>query len=79
MGLFFGTLILAELFLLSRVPAFWPNGWLTGRVRRVSRMLALCALSGGISMFVENVAVVLLVAPVALSLADKLRMNRFPC
>ncbi len=41
-------------------------------------MLILCALSGGISIFVENVAVVLLLAPVALSLADKLKTSPVP-
>jgi Na+/H+ antiporter NhaD/arsenite permease-like protein len=35
-------------------------------------------LAGVISMFVENVAVVLLVAPVALSLADKLKISPVP-
>ncbi|MFH0879285.1 MAG: SLC13 family permease [Lentisphaerota bacterium] len=75
MGLFFGTLILAELFMLSRVPAVFAE-WLVDRAGTArAAMLFLCALSGGISMFVENVAVVLLVAPVALSLADKLKMN----
>jgi Na+/H+ antiporter NhaD/arsenite permease-like protein len=75
MGLFFGTLILAELFMLSRVPAVMAE-WLVDRAGTArSAMLFLCALSGAISMFVENVAVVLLVAPVALSLADKLKMN----
>ena len=78
MGLFFGTLILAELFLMSRVPALIAE-WLVDRSRsaRVA-MLALCALAGFISMFVENVAVVLLVAPVALSLADKLKTSPVP-
>lgn len=78
MGLFFGTLILAELFLMSRVPAVFAE-WLVDHSKstRVA-MLLLCALSGVISMFVENVAVVLLVAPVALSLADKLKMNPVP-
>ena len=75
MGLFFGTLILAELFLMSRVPAVMAE-WLVDRSRSTrAAMLALCALVGVISMFVENVAVVLLVAPVALSLADKLHIN----
>ncbi len=75
MGLFFGTLILAELFLMSRVPAVMAE-WLVDRSRSTrAAMLALCALAGVISMFVENVAVVLLVAPVALSLADKLHIN----
>jgi Na+/H+ antiporter NhaD/arsenite permease-like protein len=78
MGLFFGTLILAEMFLLSRVPAVLAE-WLVDRSRstRVA-MLSLCALSGIISMCVENVAVVLLVAPVALSLADKLKISPVP-
>lgn len=75
MGLFFGTLILAEMFLMSRVPAVLAE-WLVDKSKstRVA-MLALCALAGVISMFVENVAVVLLVAPVALSLAEKLKMS----
>ena len=78
MGLFVGTLILAEMFLMSRVPAMLAE-WLVDRSKstRVA-MLALCALAGVISMFVENVAVVLLVAPVALSLADKLKISPVP-
>jgi Na+/H+ antiporter NhaD/arsenite permease-like protein len=78
MGLFFGTLILAEMFLMSRVPAMLAE-WLVDKSKstRVA-MLALCTLAGVISMFVENVAVVLLVAPVALSLADKLRISPVP-
>ncbi len=74
-GLFLGTLILAELFMVSRVPAVLAE-WLVGRSPSArGAMLALCALSGGISIFVENVAVVLLVAPVALSLAKKLEIH----
>jgi Na+/H+ antiporter NhaD/arsenite permease-like protein len=78
MGLFFGTLILAEFFMLSRVPAFLAE-WLVDRTSTArTAMLVLCALAGLISAFVENVAVVLLVAPVALSLADKLKANPVP-
>ncbi|MCE9616568.1 MAG: anion permease [Lentisphaerae bacterium] len=78
MGLFFGTLVLAEFFMLSRVPAVMAE-WLVDRTSTArAAMLVLCALSGVISMFVENVAVVLLVAPVALSLSDKLKLNPVP-
>jgi len=78
MGLFFGTLILAEMFMLSRVPAVLAE-WFVDKAKTArGAMLLLCALAGVISMFVENVAVVLLVAPVALSLADKLRINPTP-
>jgi len=77
-GLFFGTMILAELFLMSKVPSVIAE-WLVDKSKstRVA-MLALCALSGFISMFVENVAVVMLVAPVALSLSDKLKISPVP-
>lgn len=74
-ALFSGTLVLAELFMLSRMPAVIAE-WLVDRTRTVrGAMLAVCALSGFISMFVENVAVVLLIAPVALSLAEKLKIS----
>lgn len=78
MGLFFGTLILAELFLMSRVPAVLAE-WLVDKAKTTRiAMLALCLLAGIISISVENVAVVLLVAPVALSLADKLKISPVP-
>ncbi|MBP7275957.1 MAG: arsenic transporter [Kiritimatiellae bacterium] len=78
MGLFFGTLILAELFIQSRAPAVIAE-WLVDRTRTTrAAMLVLCALAGAISIFVENVAVVLLVAPVALSLAEKLKVHPAP-
>lgn len=78
MGLFFGTLVLAEMFLLSKAPAFLAE-WLVDRTGTArGAMIALCALAGTISMFVENVAVVLLVAPVAISLAKKLSISPVP-
>lgn len=74
-ALFFGTLILAELFMLSRMPSVIAER-LVDRAKTVrGAMLVVCALAGFISMFVENVAVVLLVAPVALSLSEKLKIS----
>lgn len=73
--LFFGTLVLAELFMQSRMPAVMAE-FLVSKTRTMrGALIAVCALSGFLSMFVENVAVVLLVAPVALSLADKLKIS----
>lgn len=75
MGLFIGTLILAELFMYSRTPAVLAE-WLvdlSGSAR--SALIAFFALAGAISMFVENVAVVLLIAPVALTLCEKLSIS----
>lgn len=78
MGLFFGTLVLAELFMESRMPAVLAERLVDSFRSERGAMLALCALSGGISMFVENVAVVLLLAPVALSLAKRLKRSPVP-
>ncbi|MBS4163309.1 Uncharacterized protein PRO82_000609 [Candidatus Protochlamydia amoebophila] len=75
MGLFMGTLILAELFLYSRVPAVFAE-WLVDRSKTVrSALISIFLLSSIISMFVENVAVVLLIAPVALALCEKLKIS----
>lgn len=74
-ALFFGTLVLAELFMQSRMPAVMAE-WFVDRTRTVrGAMVAVCLLASILSMFVENVAVVLLVAPVALSLAQKLQIR----
>ena len=71
-GLFFGTLVLAELFMQSRMPAVMAE-WMVRRTRTVlGAMMMICFLSSTLSMFLENVAVVLLVAPVATSLCQKL-------
>jgi Na+/H+ antiporter NhaD/arsenite permease-like protein len=77
-ALFFGTLVLAELFMQSRMPAVLAELFVD-RTRTVrGAMIAVCVLASALSMFVENVAVVLLVAPVALSLAEKLKIAPTP-
>jgi Na+/H+ antiporter NhaD/arsenite permease-like protein len=75
MGLFVGTLLLAELFLYSRVPAVLAE-WIVDHSKTVRlALIGIFILASVISMFVENVAVVLLVAPVALALCDKLKIS----
>jgi len=75
MGIFVGTLIVADIFMESRVPAYVAE-IIVDRARNTSwAILSICALTGFISAFVENVATVLIVAPIALSLAKKLKIN----
>ena len=78
MGLFAGMLVLAELFLRSRAPEVIAERLLAGFSSARAAMVALCALAGVISIAVENVAVVLLLAPIALSVADRLRIRPAP-
>lgn len=78
MGIFVGTLIITELFIYSKVPAFLADG-LVNRSKNVGlAALFVCVLSSLISAFVENVATVLIVAPIALEIARKLRASPIP-
>lgn len=75
MGIFVGTLVVADLFMESRVPARLAELIVDRAPNTAWAILAICALTGFISAFVENVATVLIVAPIALSLAKKLSIN----
>jgi Na+/H+ antiporter NhaD/arsenite permease-like protein len=76
--LYLGMLLVSEVFLLSRMPDFLAT-LLAGRSRRsATAMLLLCLLAGFLSIALENVAVVLLVSPVALSIARRCRLNPVP-
>jgi Na+/H+ antiporter NhaD/arsenite permease-like protein len=75
MGIFIGTLILADVFMQSRMPAYIAEIIVDKAKNTGWAMLFICALSGFISAFVENVATVLIVAPIALALAKKLKIN----
>jgi len=75
MGIFVGTLIVADIFMESRVPAYLAE-LIVNRARDTrASILLICLMTGFISAFVENVATVLIVAPIALSLARKLKIN----
>ncbi len=75
MGIFVGTLVVADVFMESRVPAYIAEV-IVVRVASIRwASLAICLMTGIISAFVENVATVLIVAPIALALARKLQMN----
>ena len=75
MGIFVGTLAVADVFMESRVPAYLAE-LIVDRARNTCwAILYICVLTGFISAFVENVATVLIVAPIALALARKLKLN----
>lgn len=76
--IFFTTLVAAEIFMLSGAAAVGAEHIIAKCKRPVWAIIVLCALTGFLSMFVENVACVLIAAPVALSLARKLEMPPQP-
>jgi len=75
MGIFVGTLMVADIFMESRVPAYVAEIIVDRAKNTAWSILFICLLTGFISAFVENVATVLIIAPVALSLAKKLKIN----
>ncbi|MCM8791423.1 MAG: SLC13 family permease [Candidatus Omnitrophica bacterium] len=78
LGVFWGTMVLSGLFIFSKVPAFLAT-MLVDRARSIgTAMLYVCFLSGFISSFVENVATVLIVGPIALEVARKLKADPVP-
>lgn len=75
MGIFVGTLVVADIFMESRVPAYIAEIIVDKAKNTAWSILLICALTGFISAFVENVAAVLIVAPIALSLAKKIKIS----
>lgn len=75
MGIFVGTLLVADIFMESKVPAYLAEIIVDKAKNTAWAILLICALTGFISAFVENVATVLIVAPIALALAKKLKLN----
>ncbi|MBU2102537.1 MAG: anion permease, partial [Candidatus Omnitrophica bacterium] len=75
MGIFVGTLVVADIFMDSRVPAYLAEIIVDRAKNTAWAILLICALTGFISAFVENVAAVLIVAPIAFALAKKLKIN----
>jgi Na+/H+ antiporter NhaD/arsenite permease-like protein len=76
--IFFATLVAAEIFMLSGAAAVTAEAIIAKFRNPAWAVLVLCALTGFLSAFVENVACVLIAAPVALSLAKRLKMPPQP-
>lgn len=74
-GIFVGTLFVADIFMKSKIPAVIAEIIVDKAKNTTWAILLICVFTGLISAFVENVATVLIVAPVALTLARKIRMN----
>jgi Na+/H+ antiporter NhaD/arsenite permease-like protein len=73
--IYVGSLILAELFIYSRVPARIADNIVLYSPNSGIAIVILLIITGLISAFVENVATVLVMAPIALALSKKLNMN----
>lgn len=78
LAIYVGSLILAELFIYSRVPAVIAE-WIANKSPSAAVAIALIAVfTGLVSAFVENVATVLVVAPIAIEIARKVKVPLGP-
>ncbi len=73
--IYVGSMTIAALFIYSRVPARIADAIVSGLPSTGLAVVAILAMTGIISIFVENVATVLVMAPIALELCRKLKMN----
>lgn len=73
--IYVGAMTIAALFLYSKVPAKIADLLVKISPSTGVAIVLILAMTGFISIFVENVATVLVMAPIALSLCKKLKMN----
>jgi Na+/H+ antiporter NhaD/arsenite permease-like protein len=73
-----GAMTVAELFIESKVPVLLAD-FIVKRLKTVGgAALGVCAMSSFLSAFIDNVTTVLIVAPVALVLAKRLKTSPVP-
>lgn len=73
--IYLGSMTIAALFIYSNVPARIADSIVNSCRNTGLAIVLILAMTGIISIFVENVATVLVMAPIALALCKKLKMN----
>lgn len=73
-----GTMGIVSLFIESKMPALLAD-WIISKTPNIKwSIIALSLFAGIISAFIDNVATVLMVAPIAITLAKKLNVSPAP-
>ena len=78
LAIYVGSLIIADLFIYSRVPAMMADKVVEKSSTLGIAIVAILVITGLVSAFVENVATVLLMAPIALEICRKVKINPTP-
>ena len=76
--IYVGSMTIAALFLYSKVPARIADSLVKLSPTAGIAVILILAMTGIISIFVENVATVLVMAPIALALSKKLKLDSVP-
>ena len=73
--IYIGSMIIASLFIYSNVPSLIASKIINSCSKSSFSLVLILLLTAVISIFVENVATLLVMAPIALSLCKKLNVN----
>ena len=73
--IYIGSMIIAALFIYSKAPSRAADSIIKISPSAGVAIILILAMTGIISIFVENVATVLVMAPIALALCKKLKLN----
>ena len=73
--IYVGSMIIAALFIYSKAPSRVADSIIKFSPSTGIAIVLILAMTGIISIFVENVATVLVMAPIALALCKKLKLN----
>jgi len=76
--LYYGMLFVGEVFLYSKMPDHLATLFASKTKSTAIAMVVICCFTGALSILLENVAVVLLVAPIAISISKKCNINPVP-
>ena len=76
--IYVGSMIIASLFIYSKVPIRIADCIVKAAPNTGIAVVLILVMTGIISIFVENVATVLVMAPIALALCNKLKINPIP-
>jgi len=78
LGIYLGMMLIAEMFLYSKAPDVLAEKIVNRSHKGWIALLGVCLLSGIMSAVLANVAVVLIIAPIALWIAKDLKMSPAP-
>ena len=73
-----GTMIVVDLFIDSKMPSVLANVIIKKTPNVKWAVIAMAVFAGVISAFIDNVATVLIVAPIAISISKKLEISPVP-
>jgi len=76
--LYFGMRFVSEVFLYSKMPDYLATQFASRTSNTAVAMLVICAFTGALSISLDNVTVILLVSPIALSMSRQCNINPVP-